>query len=79
MGGIFFAILKRSFRTIKLRFLETTEIVLAWDTWVAIIIEAIPFLRNATRTVGFAIADCPFYSSTIAADSDNYYSFSQIY
>jgi hypothetical protein len=29
--------------------------------------------------VGFAIADCPFYSSTIAADSDNYYSFSQIY
>ncbi|MBH8578179.1 hypothetical protein I8752_35585 [Nostocaceae cyanobacterium CENA369] len=57
MGGIFLVIFKKSFRIIKIRFLETTEIILAWAAWVAIIIEA--------------IADCPFYSSQIAVDSTN--------
>ncbi|MEH2404612.1 hypothetical protein [Nostoc sp.] len=71
MGGIFITTFKVSFRTIKIRFLETIEIVLAWTIRLTIIIEAISFLRNATRTVGFAIADCFFYSSKIAADSAN--------
>ncbi|MEH2447896.1 MAG: hypothetical protein V7K18_19605 [Nostoc sp.] len=78
MGGIFFTTFRVSFRTIKIRFLETIEIVLAWAIRLTIIIEAISFLRNATRSllprrgmVGFAIADCFFYSSKIAADSAN--------
>ncbi|MEH2314160.1 MAG: hypothetical protein V7K35_22795 [Nostoc sp.] len=57
MGVIFFTTFKVNFRTIKIRLLETIEIVLIWAAWLTRIIEV--------------SAECPFYSSKIAADSAN--------
>ncbi|MDZ8055586.1 MAG: hypothetical protein RMX68_004640 [Aulosira sp. ZfuVER01] len=85
MGGIFFAIFKKSFRIIKLRFLETTETALACNPWIVLIIKAIACGVELSKSgISFcdrvmseapqlAIAVCSFDSSKIAADSANHY------